>query len=209
LSAEVLLPRSLLIAAVAITFGIGVVEIASPGAVAGAGTPQVSKSTVETQSAKILAAETGQKLPKVTCPTGVAAKVGAVIHCTVVPNGSKVRYPAAVTVRSIHGGTANFYVQVGQALGQANRGKFCADNATINGALSAATTSAAFLSALQANESVILELQSTAPSKIVNAAGTLTEATRQAIQSGDIAVFNTKMVARAAIAVDKFCGQKS
>jgi hypothetical protein len=79
----------------------------------------------------------------------------------------------------------------------------------INGALSAATTSAAFLSALQANESVILELQSTAPSKIVNAAGTLTEATRRAIQSSDIAVFNTKTVARAAIAVDKFCGQKS
>ena len=164
---------------------------------------------METQSAKILAAETGQKLPKVTCPTGVAAKVGAVIHCTVVPFGTKVKYPAAVTVRSIHGSTADFYVQVGQALGQANRGKFCADNATINGALSAATTSAAFLSALQANEPVILDLQSTAPSKIVNAAGTLTEATRQALQSGDIAVFNTKTVAHAAIAVDKFCRQKS
>jgi hypothetical protein len=209
LSAAVLLPRSLLVTTVAITFGTGVVEIASPGAVAGAGTPQVSKSTVETQSAKILATETGQKLPKVTCPTGVAAKVGAVIHCTVVPYGMKVKYPATVTVRSISGSTANFYVQVGQALGQADRGKFCADNATINGALSAATTSAAFLSALRANESVILELQSTAPSKIVNAAGTLTQATRQAIQSGDIAVFNTKAVARAAIAVDKFCGQKS
>jgi hypothetical protein len=209
LSAEVLLHRSLLVTAVAVTFGTGVVEIALPGAVAGAGTPQVSKSTVETQSAKILASETGQKPPKVTCPTGVAAKVGAVIHCTVVPYGQKLKYPATVTVRSIHGSTANFFVQVGQALGQANRGTFCADNATINGALSAATTSAAFLSALQANESVILELQSTAPSKIVNAAGTLVEATRQAIQSGDIAVFDTKTVARAAVALDKFCGQKS
>jgi len=45
-----------------------------------------------------------------------------------------------ITVRSIHGGSANFYVQVGQALGQANQAKFCADNATINSALSAATT---------------------------------------------------------------------
>ena len=35
-----------------------------------------------------------------------------------------------------------------------------------------------------------------APSKIVDAAGTLTEAARQAIQSGSIAVFNTKSVTR-------------
>ena len=204
-----LFPRSPLVAAVAIAIGLVVPELAFGSAVAGAGTPQVSKSTVQTQSAKILAAETGQKRPKVTCPSGVAAKVGAVIHCTVVPYGTTVQYPATVTVRSIHGSTADFYVQVGQALGHANRATFCADNATINGALSAATTSAAFLSALEANESVILQLQSTAPSKIVDAAGTLTEATRQAIQSGDISVFNTKTVSRAAIAVDKFCGQKS
>ncbi len=169
----------------------------------------MSKGTVQTQSAKILAAETGQKRPQVTCPSGVAAKVGAVVHCTVVPYGTTVHYPATVTVRSIHGSSADFYIQVGQAPGHADRATFCADNATINRVLSAATTSTAFLSALEANESVILQLQSTAPSKIVDAAGTLTQATRQAIQSGDISVFNTKTVARAATAVDKFCGQQS
>jgi hypothetical protein len=205
----VLLPRSLVVTSIAIAIGVVAPELACGSAVAGAGAPQVAKTTVQTQSAKILAAETGQKRPKVTCPSGVAAKVGAVIHCTVVPHGTTVHYPATVTVRSIHGSTATFYVQVGQAPGHADRATFCADNATINAALSAATTPAAFLSALKANESVILELQSTAPSNIVDAAGTLTEATRQAIQSGDITVFNTKTVAHAAIAVDNFCGQKS
>ena len=189
-----LLPRSLLVASVAVATGTVVPVVALGDTVAGAGTPQVSKSTVQTQSAKNLAAETGQKRPKVTCPSGVAARVGAVIHCTVVPDGTTVRYPATVTVRSIHGSTADFYVQVGQAPGHADHATFCADNATINRALSAATTSTAFLSALEANESVILQLQSTAPSKIVDEAGMLTQATRQAIQSGDISVFNTKTV---------------
>ena len=179
------------------------------GTAANAATPQVSKTTVQAQAAKILAAKTGQKLPKVTCPSGVAAKVGAVIHCTVVPHGITLTYPLTITVRSLHGGTANFYVQVGQALGQADKATFCADNATITSALAPAATQAAFLAALQANEQVILELQSTAPSKIVDAAGTLVEATRQAIQSGNVSIFNTKAVTKAAVAVDKFCGQST
>ena len=135
--------------------------------------------------------------------------MGAVIHCTVVPHGMTLKYPVTITVRTIHGSTADFYVQVGQALGQANQAKFCADNATINSALTAATTPAAFLSALQANEQTILDFQSTAPSKVVDSAGTLIEATRQAIQSGSVAIFNTKPVAKAAIAIDTFCGQSS
>ena len=199
--------RSLLVASAA--FAIGAADMVLIGGVAGAGTPQVPKETVQTQTAKILAAKTGQKQPKVTCPSGVSARVGAVIHCTVVPYGLTLKYPATVTVRSIHGSTANFSVQVGQALGQANRQIFCSDNANINAALTAATTSAAFLSALRANEPVILDLQSHAPSKIVDAAGTLTEAARQAVQSGSIAVFNTKSVTRAVLAVDTFCGQST
>ena len=200
-------PKLGLLTAAAIAFGAsGTVLVGGP---AGAGTPQVSKGTVQTQTAKILAAKTGQKQPKVMCPSGVAAKVGAVIHCIVVPFGMTLNYPATVTVRSINGSTARFSIQVGQALGQADKAKFCADNAAINSALTAATTSAAFLSALQANASVILDLQSHAPAKIVDAAGTLTEASRQAVQSGSIAIFNTKSVARAAVAVDNFCGQST
>jgi hypothetical protein len=179
------------------------------GTVAGAGTPELSKATVQTQAAKILASETGQKLPKVACASGVAAKVGAVIHCTVVPHGMTIKYPVTITVRSVQGNTAHFYVQVGQATGQANRAKFCADNATITKALTAATTEAEFLTALQANEQTILDLQSSAPAKIVARAGTLIEATRQAVQSGNAAIFNTKAVAKAAIAIDSYCGQST
>lgn len=174
-----------------------------------AGVSMVSKDTVQTEAVKILAAKTGQKPPKVTCPSGVAAKVGAVIHCTVVSHGMTLKYPATVTVQSIHGLTANFYIQVGQALGQANQVKFCADNATINSTLTAATTPAAFLAALKANEQVIVEFQSVAPAKIVDSAGSLIEAARQAINSGNVAIFNTKTVAKAAIAVDRFCGQST
>jgi hypothetical protein len=200
------LARSLLWASA--TIAIGASGIVLTSAVADAGSPRASKSTVQAQTAKIPAAKTGQKRPKVTCPSGVAAKVGAVIHCTVVPHRMSLKYPATVTVRSLHGSTANFYVQVGQ-LGQANQVKFCADNAIVNSALSSATTPTAFLSALQANEQVILEIQSTAPSKIVNAAGTLTEASRQAIQTRSVAIFDSKAVTNAAIAVDKFCGQST
>jgi Domain of unknown function (DUF4333) len=176
---------------------------------AGAGTSEVSKATVQTQAAKILASETGQKLPKVACSSGVAAKVGAVIHCTVVPHGMTIKYPVTITVRSIQGSTAHFYVQVGQAPGQANRTKFCADNAIITKALTAATTESVFLSAVQANEQTILDLQSSAPSKVVANAGTLVEAARQAMQSGNAAIFNTKAVAKAAIAIDSYCGQST
>ena len=207
LSDAVRIPRSLRSATTAVVVGVSAALLAvSPSAAAA---PQVSKSTLQAQAAKILAAKTGQKLPRVTCPSGVAAKVGAVIHCTVVPHGMTLKYPVTITVRTIHGSTADFYVQVGQALGQANQAKFCADNATINSALTAATTPAAFLSALQANEQTILDFQSTAPSKVVDSAGTLIEATRQAIQSGSVAIFNTKSVAKAAIAIDTFCGQSS
>jgi Domain of unknown function (DUF4333) len=177
------------------------------GSVATAGTPEVPKATVQSQAAKILAAKTGQKPPKVSCPSGVAAKVGAVIHCTVVPHGMTLKYPATVKVRSIRGNTAYFYVQVGQALGQGNRATFCTDNATITAALTAAKSPAAFLAALQANRQILLELQSSAPSKIVVPTGTLIAAARQAVQSGSIAIFNTASVAKADVAIDAFCGQ--
>ena len=200
-------PRSLRFATSALTVGASAALLVTTASAAAG--PRVSKSTLQTQAAKILAAKTGQKLPRVTCPSGVAAKVGAVVHCTVVPHGMTLKYPVTITVRTIHGSTADFSVQVGQALGQANQAKFCADNAAINAALTAATTPAAFLSALQANEPTILDFQSTAPSKVVGSAGTLIEATRQAIQSGNVAIFNTKTVAKAAIAIDRFCGQST
>jgi hypothetical protein len=177
-------------------------------ATAGA-TGVVSKSTVQTQAAKILAKETGQKPPKVTCAGSLKAKVGASVKCTVVPHGSTLKYPAVVTVRSIHGGTANFHVQVGQAAGQANMTKFCTDNTTLITAVSAASTPDAFIQALEANESTILDFQNTAPSKIVNQAGALVQAARAAISSGDPGAFETKAAEAAGNAVDAFCGQNA
>jgi hypothetical protein len=187
--------------------GLGVSTTCCAGTVAAAGTPEVSKGTVQTQSAKILASETGQKPPTVTCPSGLAAKVDAVLHCTVVPNGMTITYPVTITVRSIHGKTAHFYVQVGQAPGQADRTKFCADNATITRSLTAAKTERSFLSALQATMHVFLDLQAHAPAKAVASAGTLIAAARQAVQSGSSAVFDTKTVTKAVLAIESFCGQ--
>jgi hypothetical protein len=199
-------PRPLGLCATAALLGSVAVGLLTTSAGA---TGVVPKSTVQTQAAKILAKETGQKPPKVTCTGGLKAKVGATVHCTVVPHGSTLKYPALVTIRSIHGSTANFHVQVGQAAGQANKAKFCADNTTLLTAVSAATTPAAFISALEANESTIIDFQSTAPSKIVDQAGALVQAARAAINSGNPAAFGTKAAVAAGNAVDAFCGQGS
>ena len=177
------------------------------GTTAGASTGVVPKSTVEKQTARMLAAQTGQKLPKVTCPGGLAAKIGATIHCTVVPYGSKLKYPASVTVTSIHGSTANFHIQVGQAPGQANKAKFCADETTLAAATSSASTPAAFLQALQNNERLILDFQNTAPSKIAPEAGTLVQAAKHAVTTQDVNIFGSTAVLKAQAAVARFCGQ--
>ena len=174
---------------------------------AGASTGVVPKSTVQIQASKILAKETGEKPPKVTCPGGLRAKVGATIRCTVIPHGTSLKYPATVTVTSIHGSVANFHVQVGQAAGQANKTKFCADNATINQAVTGATTPQAFVRALSGQQQTILDFQSTAPSSIVSQAGVLVQAARQAISSGSATIFTTKTVTNAVTAIDTFCGQ--
>ena len=96
-----------------------------------------------------------------------------------------LKYPVMIMVWTVHGSTADFYVQAGRPR-PGQRGEFCADNAAINSALTAATTPAASLPALQANEQTILHLQSMAPSKVVDCPS-LVEATRQAIQSCSVA----------------------
>jgi hypothetical protein len=174
---------------------------------AGASTPQLSKATVQNQTAKVLATETGQKRPKVTCPSGLKAKVGATIHCVVVPVGSKLQYPATITVKSVKGTTANFHIQLGQALGQADMAKFCADNLTIDKALLAAKTPSQFLQALVANQATIQDFQNHAPDKIVDTAGTLALAAHQSIKTTNPDAFATKVIQNDIIAVDKFCGQ--
>lgn len=177
------------------------------GASAGAVTGVVPKSTVEANSAKVLAQETGQELPKVVCRSGLKAKIGASIHCTVTPHGSTTKYPATVTVRSLHNGVANFHIQVGQAIGAANKVEFCHDNALLLQATFVAQTPADLIPIFKANKSTILDFQATAPSSIVAAAGTLVQAARTAVNTGNANEFTTAAVQNAASQVNAFCGQ--
>ena len=177
------------------------------GTSAGASTGVVPKSTVEANTAKALAQETGQKLPKVVCPSGLKAKIGASIHCTVTPYGSTMKYPATVTVRSLHKGVASFHIQVGQAIGAANKVEFCRDNAHLLQATYVAQTPADLIPIFKANEATIVDFQATAPSAIVAAAGTLVQAARTAVNTGNANGFTTSAVQNAASQVNAFCGQ--
>lgn len=174
---------------------------------AAASGPSIPASVVEAQAAKVLAAKTGQKLPKVTCPGNLQGKVGAFINCTLVPRGSKVVYPVRVTVNSVRNGTAHFYAQVGQAKGVANKAQFCIDNAILDKATSAAQTGSELISILKSHENTILDFQKTAPSSIVVDAGALISAAQAAIKSGDPGGVTTKSISQAGTAVDAYCGQ--
>jgi hypothetical protein len=176
---------------------------------AGAATGEVPRTVVQTQAEKVLAAETGRPLPTVKCPGGLPGTVGAHITCTLTAKGSSLKYPVRVTVSSISNGTAHFEVQVGQAPGQANKAKFCADNAAVEKATSAAKTTKELLSALSANQKTILNFQATAPAAIVDQAAILVQASRQAVLKKSTTPLSTSAVANAGTAVDRFCGVKA
>jgi hypothetical protein len=184
----------------------GVLRVTSVTAGASAG--QVPQSVVQQQAEKVLAKETGQAPPTVKCPSGLPATNGAHINCTLTAKGSKLVYPVRVTVNKVLLGAAHFTVQVGQAPGQANKATFCADNATIEKATSAATKSAV-ITAFSANHKRILEFQATAPSKIVAQADKLVQAARLAVKDNSTKPLKNNAVEKAGIAVDKFCGVKA
>jgi Domain of unknown function (DUF4333) len=79
------------------------------------GEKTISKSDVETQAAKQLAAEVNQPEPKVTCPDDLKAEVDAKLECTLVAQGATTQYPVTITVTSVQDGTAKFDIEVGQA----------------------------------------------------------------------------------------------
>jgi len=101
----------------------------------------------------------------------------------------------------------HFFVQVGQAVGAANKVKFCQDNAILDRVTQAAQTPAQLIPIFEANERTILDFQSTAPSAIVAEAGKLIEAARNAITTGNADVFATAPVQQAGAAVNAYCGQ--
>jgi hypothetical protein len=185
---------------------IGAALLCTLSSAAGAATGSVPKSVVESQSAKILAAETGQGLPHVQCPGDLRGKVGASIKCVLTPKGSKLKYPVVVTVNSVRKGTAHFHVQVGQAFGAANKVKFCADTAIIDKATSGLHTTAELIPIFEANLKTIMDFQGVAPSAVVASAGTLVQAVRTAVNSGNANAFATAAIMKAEAAVDTFCG---
>jgi hypothetical protein len=174
---------------------------ASPG--------QVPKSVVQSQAAKVLAAETGQPLPTVTCPSGLTATVGTSIRCTLIPKGSTARYPVKVTVNSVKGGTAHFEVSVGQAIGAGNKTEFCHDNAVLDQVTAVAKKPSDLIAIFKDNESTISDFQATAPSSIASAAGTLALAAGNAIRSDNANAFTTAKLIKASAQVNAFCGQNA
>jgi hypothetical protein len=176
------------------------------GSTAAAATGAVPKAIVESQSAKILAAETGEGLPHVKCPGDLQGRVGASIKCVLTPKGSKLKYPVVVTVNSVSKGTAHFHVQVGQAIGAANKANFCVDTAIIDKATSGPKRLSDLIPIFESNAKTLSDFQGTAPSAVVASAGTLVQAVRVAVTTGNAHAFTTPRILKAELAVNTFCG---
>ena len=76
------------------------------------GKSEVSKSDVEAEVAKELAAKVNQPVPKVTCPSGLPAKVGASIDCDLVAQGDTAVYAVHVVVDTVKSGKVHFNATV-------------------------------------------------------------------------------------------------
>ena len=191
----------------AVGFAFATLISACSGSITIGATPEVSQSTVETQVASQLAAETSQPVPKVTCPSGLQAKVGASIDCTLSAQGSTTTLPVHVTVTSVTNGTAHFSAQVGQAAGAGDKTTFCADNAILDKATASVQTQSDLIAALKANQVTITNFQATAPPDIVASAGPLAIAANNAIASGDASAFNTPAIQDDGNKVNAYCAQ--
>jgi len=76
------------------------------------GKNEVSKDDVEREVARELAAKVSQPEPKVTCPSGLAAKVGAAIDCDLVAQGDTAVYAVHVVVDTVKDGKVHFNATV-------------------------------------------------------------------------------------------------
>lgn len=171
------------------------------------GPSEVAQSDVESQVATQLAAQTSQPLPKVSCPSGLQAKVGSSIDCTLTAQGDTTKYPVHVTVTSIKNGTAQFNAQVGQAAGAGDKTAFCSDNATLDKATAAAQQPSDLIPIFKANQSTLDDFQAKAPSDIVSSAGPLAVAANHAVATGDASAFATQAIMDDGTKVDAYCGQ--
>ena len=82
-----------------------------------AGGGQVAKHDVEAQVSTQLAAAVNQPAPKITCPSGLSAKVGASVDCDLTTEGDPRKFPVHVVVDSVDHGTAHFTATVGRTPG--------------------------------------------------------------------------------------------
>lgn len=79
----------------------------------GIGPNEISRSDLESQVARQLAAQVHQPVPRVVCPGPLPAQVGASVDCTLTAQGSTISYPVKVVVENIDHGRASFTAQVG------------------------------------------------------------------------------------------------
>ncbi|HWE69661.1 MAG TPA: DUF4333 domain-containing protein [Acidimicrobiales bacterium] len=180
---------------------------ACSGSITIGGNPEVPQSDVESQVATKLAAETSQPLPKVSCPSGLPAKVGAAIDCTLTAQGDTTTYPVHVKVTSIKNGTAQFDAQVGQAAGAGDKTAFCSDNATLDMATASVQQPSDLVPIFKANQATLADFQAKAPSDIVSSAGPLAIAADHAVASGDASAFTSHALIDDGTRVDAYCGQ--
>ena len=86
---------------------------------------------------------------------------------------------------------------------------FCSDNARLDQATAAAQQPSDLVPIFKANQSLLADFQSKAPSAIVAQAGVLVLAADHAISSGDASAFATSKVVNAGTKVDAYCGQNA
>ncbi len=79
----------------------------------GCGEAEVAKADVEKTAMTQLSASVGKPSPPITCPSGLKAKVGTKLVCSIELDGKP--YDVDVTVTGIEGSTAKFDVEVAKA----------------------------------------------------------------------------------------------
>jgi hypothetical protein len=83
----------------------------SASLLAGCGEGEVAKADIEQQAMKQLSASVGKESPPITCPSGLAAKVGTKLVCS-MPIEAK-QYDVTITVSAVEGTNVKYAVEVG------------------------------------------------------------------------------------------------
>jgi hypothetical protein len=105
------------ITSVRAALGAVAVALTFVGVACSGGTPAVSRQSVQTEVATVLARKAHQPTPKVVCPGDLKAKIGTVMYCSLTAQGSTTAYPVKVQVDSISGTQVHFSIEVSQTPG--------------------------------------------------------------------------------------------